>query len=42
MAVSIPLSDRAARYALEQRTPDQNAARDGFIGGEIIQTTFQE
>src|SRR3984957_13020187 len=33
MAVSIPLSDRAARYALEQRTPDLNAARDGFIGG---------
>jgi hypothetical protein len=42
VAVSIPSSDRAARYALEQRTPDQNAARDGFIGGEIIQTTFQE
>jgi hypothetical protein len=33
MAVSIPLSDRAARYALEQRTPDLNAARDGFMGG---------
>jgi diguanylate cyclase (GGDEF)-like protein/PAS domain S-box-containing protein len=33
MAVSIPLSDRAARYALEQRPPDLNAARDGFLGG---------
>src|ERR1700693_6577849 len=33
MAISIPLSDRAARYALEQRTPDLNAARDGFMGG---------
>ena len=33
MAVAIPLSDRAARYALEQRTPDLNAARDGFLGG---------
>jgi diguanylate cyclase (GGDEF)-like protein/PAS domain S-box-containing protein len=32
-AVAIPLSDRAARYALEQRTPDLNAARDGFTGG---------
>jgi diguanylate cyclase (GGDEF)-like protein/PAS domain S-box-containing protein len=33
VAVAIPLSDRAARYALEQWTPDLNAARDGFMGG---------
>jgi diguanylate cyclase (GGDEF)-like protein/PAS domain S-box-containing protein len=33
VAIAIPLSDRAARYALEQRTPDLNAARDGFAGG---------
>ena len=33
VAVAIPLSDRAARHALEQRTPDLNAARDGFMGG---------
>jgi diguanylate cyclase (GGDEF)-like protein/PAS domain S-box-containing protein len=32
-AVAIPLSDRTARRALEQRPPDLNAARDGFIGG---------
>jgi diguanylate cyclase (GGDEF)-like protein/PAS domain S-box-containing protein len=32
-ALAIPLSDRSARYALEQRPPDLNAARDGFIGG---------
>jgi hypothetical protein len=32
-AIAIPLSDRNARYALEQRTPDLNAARDGFTGG---------
>jgi diguanylate cyclase (GGDEF)-like protein len=32
-AVAIPLSDRAARYALEQRAPDLNAAREGFLGG---------
>jgi diguanylate cyclase (GGDEF)-like protein/PAS domain S-box-containing protein len=32
-AIAIPLSDRAARYALEQRTPDLNAARDGLAGG---------
>src|ERR1700682_4125345 len=32
-AVAVPLADRAARYALEQRTPDLNAARDGFVGG---------
>src|ERR1700681_3875100 len=29
-AVAVPLADRAGRYALEQRTPDLNAARDGF------------
>src|SRR6202161_335559 len=32
VAIAIPLSDRSARYALEQRPPDLNAARDGFIG----------
>jgi diguanylate cyclase (GGDEF)-like protein/PAS domain S-box-containing protein len=32
-ALAVPLSDRSARYALEQRPPDLNAARDGFIGG---------
>ena len=32
-AVAVPLADRAARYALEQRTPDLDAARDGFLGG---------
>jgi diguanylate cyclase (GGDEF)-like protein/PAS domain S-box-containing protein len=33
VAIAIPLSDRAARYALEQRIPDLNAAREGFMGG---------
>jgi diguanylate cyclase (GGDEF)-like protein/PAS domain S-box-containing protein len=33
LAVAVPLGDRAARYALEQRTPDLKAARDGFFGG---------
>ena len=33
VAVAVPLADRAARYALEQTTPDLNAARDGFLGG---------
>lgn len=32
-AIAIPLSDRAARYALEQQTPDLDAARDGLLGG---------
>jgi len=32
-AIAIPLSDRAARYALEQRPPDLDAARDGLLGG---------
>src|ERR1700682_3149480 len=32
-AIAIPLSDRAARYALEQPTPDLDAARDGLLGG---------
>jgi diguanylate cyclase (GGDEF)-like protein len=32
-AIAIPLSDRAARSALEQRRPDLNAARDGLLGG---------
>jgi diguanylate cyclase (GGDEF)-like protein len=32
-AVAVPLADRAARHALEQATPDLNAARDGFLGG---------
>jgi hypothetical protein len=32
-AIAVPLADRAARYALEQQTPDLNAARDGFLGG---------
>jgi diguanylate cyclase (GGDEF)-like protein len=32
-AVAIPLADRAARFALEQSTPDLNAARDGLLGG---------
>jgi diguanylate cyclase (GGDEF)-like protein len=33
IAIAIPLSDRAARYALEQRPPDLDAARDGLLGG---------
>jgi diguanylate cyclase (GGDEF)-like protein/PAS domain S-box-containing protein len=33
VALAVPLADRAARYALEQQTPDLNAARDGFLGG---------
>src|ERR1700722_12733638 len=33
MAIAIPLSDRAARYALEQLPPDLDAARDGLLGG---------
>ena len=33
MAIAIPLSDRAARSALEQRPPDLDAARDGLLGG---------
>jgi diguanylate cyclase (GGDEF)-like protein len=33
MAIAIPLSDRAARYALEQHPPDLDAARDGLLGG---------
>jgi diguanylate cyclase (GGDEF)-like protein len=32
-ALAIPLSDRTARSALEQRPPDLNAARDGLLGG---------
>jgi diguanylate cyclase (GGDEF)-like protein len=32
-AIAIPLSDRAARYALEQPIPDLGAARDGLLGG---------
>jgi diguanylate cyclase (GGDEF)-like protein/PAS domain S-box-containing protein len=32
-AIAVPLADRAARYALEQRAPDLNAARSGFAGG---------
>jgi diguanylate cyclase (GGDEF)-like protein/PAS domain S-box-containing protein len=32
-AVAVPLADRAARYALEQPTPDLTAAREGFLGG---------
>jgi diguanylate cyclase (GGDEF)-like protein len=32
-AIAIPLSDRAARYALEQQPPDLDAARDGLLGG---------
>jgi diguanylate cyclase (GGDEF)-like protein/PAS domain S-box-containing protein len=32
-AVAVPLADRTARHALERRTPDLNAARDGFSGG---------
>ena len=32
-AMAIPLSDRVARYALEQPTPDLDAARDGLLGG---------
>src|ERR1700738_5380416 len=36
-AVAVPLADLAARYALEQRTPDLNAARAGFLaGGESL------
>ena len=33
MAIAIPLSDRAARYALEQHPPDLDAARNGLLGG---------
>lgn len=33
VAIAVPLADRAARYALEQPTPDLNAARNGFAGG---------
>jgi len=32
-AVAIPLSDRAARLALEKSPPDVSAARSGFLGG---------
>ncbi|MDB5605423.1 MAG: domain S-box protein [Bradyrhizobium sp.] len=32
-ALAVPLADRAARYALEQRTPDLKAAQGGFMGG---------
>ena len=32
-AIAIPLSDRVTRYALEQPTPDLDAARDGLLGG---------
>jgi diguanylate cyclase (GGDEF)-like protein len=34
MAIAIPLSDRAARYALELHPPDLDAARDGLLGGD--------
>jgi diguanylate cyclase (GGDEF)-like protein len=33
MAIAIPLSDRTARYALEQQPPDLDTARDGLLGG---------
>ena len=33
LAVAVPLSDRAARLALERSPPDPDAARTGFIGG---------
>jgi hypothetical protein len=32
-AIAIPLSDRAARLALEKSPPDLSAARKGFLGG---------
>ena len=32
-AIAIPLSDRAARHALELSIPDLDAARDGLLGG---------
>jgi diguanylate cyclase (GGDEF)-like protein len=32
-AISVPLSDRAARYALEQPIPNLDAARDGLLRG---------
>jgi diguanylate cyclase (GGDEF)-like protein len=32
-AAAVLLADRAGRYALEQSTPDLNAARDGFLAG---------
>src|SRR5258708_11418947 len=32
-AVAVPLADRAAGYALEQRPPELNAAGDGLLGG---------
>ena len=35
MAIGIPLSDRAARNALEQHPIDMDAARDGLLGGGI-------
>ncbi len=34
-AISVPLSDRQARLALDRPDPDQNAARQGFVGGRI-------
>jgi diguanylate cyclase (GGDEF)-like protein/PAS domain S-box-containing protein len=34
-AVAVPLGDRNARYALEQKVPDLAAARAGFIQGGI-------
>src|SRR3984885_13842226 len=33
VAIAVPLNDRKARYAMEQRAPDLNAARNGFMGG---------
>jgi diguanylate cyclase (GGDEF)-like protein/PAS domain S-box-containing protein len=33
LAVAVPLADRAARRALEQATPDLDAAYNGFVGG---------
>src|ERR1700679_3797820 len=32
-AIAVPLSDRVARYAMEQPIPDLDAARDGFLAG---------
>src|ERR1700730_8325203 len=32
-ALAVPRADRAARYALEQPTPDLIVAREGLLGG---------
>src|ERR1700676_5633588 len=39
-AISVPLSDRAARYALDQPIPNLDAARDGLLRGGNHPTVF--